>query len=107
MDDTQTNRSLITSSAIKDKQKQNKNKKQKEKQKKSKTKTKERERLDQTCTTPKCELHSNACQLRFDIRVKLDKVLEKLEREVAMVEKFKGLFTKIIDDNSSTVLYPY
>jgi len=44
--------------------------------------------------------------MRYDVRLQLDSVLEEPESTKAMVEKFKQLFIKIKEEESSAILYP-
>ena len=45
--------------------------------------------------------------MRYDIRIKLEKIMDEGGSKVAMVDKFRELFGKILDNESSTVLYLY
>ena len=46
-------------------------------------------------------------QLRYDIHIKLDSILDKAESWPTIVNEFKDLFIKIIDDEPTAMLYPY
>ena len=45
--------------------------------------------------------------MRFDIRLKLDSIMEESEAKTATVTKFKELIGKIMEEENTTVLYPY
>ena len=51
--------------------------------------------------------YARTYQIRFDMRIQLDKVMDECESKVATVAKFREIITKIMDDKSSAVLYPY
>ena len=46
-------------------------------------------------------------QLRFDFRLKLDSVMEKTEAKGTTVGKFREMIEKIIEEESSAVVYLY
>lgn len=51
--------------------------------------------------------YARGFQLRFDARIKPDKVIDETDSKMAIVSRFKEIFSKIIDEESSSVLYPY
>ena len=42
--------------------------------------------------------YAHQYQLRYDVRIKLDSIMDEAESHPAIVDKFKELFVKIIDD---------
>jgi len=46
-------------------------------------------------------------QLRYDARIKLDELLGEAAAKIAMVLKFKSIFKRVKEEESSAVLYPY
>ena len=46
-------------------------------------------------------------QLKFDIRLKLDSVMDETNAKISIVMKFKALIGKIMEEENATVLYPY
>ena len=45
--------------------------------------------------------------MRYDIHPKLDNTLGEAESKIAIVEQFKELFVKMLNDESTMTLYPY
>ena len=52
-------------------------------------------------------MHDREYKMRYDVRIQLDKIMDDPESTLAMVEKFKQLFTKINEEESSAIIYPY
>ena len=46
-------------------------------------------------------------QLCYDVRIQLDSVMEEPESTISLVWKFKQIFTKTTEEESSAILYPY
>ena len=52
-------------------------------------------------------IHAREHQLRYDMRLQLDKIMEEPESTKALVAKFRALFKKVQEEESSAILYPY
>ena len=52
-------------------------------------------------------IYARVHKIRYDVRLQLDSILEEPACMQAMVEKFKQLFIKIKEEESSAILYPY
>ena len=51
--------------------------------------------------------YSRKYQFRYDARIKLDEVLDDASAKLAISLKFKSIFKKLMEEESSAVLYPY
>lgn len=51
--------------------------------------------------------YAQTFQLQYDARIDIDKVMDEAENKVAIKVKFKEIFGKIINNESSAVLSPY
>ena len=52
-------------------------------------------------------MNARTIQLRFDVQVKVNNVTEEPEAKAAMVVKFKEVIGRMMDEEKTTVLYPY